>query len=48
MSNPYSAFCEDFYINMRLGSQVALPNQRETVLHYFEQMKKAFPELLRG
>ena len=35
MSNPYSAFCEDFYINMRLGSQMNLPHNRETVLHSF-------------
>jgi hypothetical protein len=47
MSNPYCSFCEDFYINMRLGSQMALPHQRETVLHFFEQIQKAFPNMTR-
>lgn len=47
MSNPYSSFCEDFYINMRLGSQMPLPHQRETVLHFFEQIQKAFPHMTR-
>ncbi|WP_428939287.1 hypothetical protein [Fontivita pretiosa] len=47
MSNPYGSFCEDFYINMRLGSQLALPHQRDTVLHFFEQVQKAFPNMTR-
>jgi hypothetical protein len=47
MSTPYNSFCEDFYINMRLGSQLALPHQRETVLHFFEQVQKAFPNMTR-
>jgi hypothetical protein len=45
--NPYSAFCEDFYINMRLGSQLALPHNRETILHFFETVQKAFPGMTR-
>src|SRR5690606_36232469 len=47
MSNPYASFCEDFYVNMRLGSQMALPHGRETVLHFFEQAQKAFPAMTR-
>jgi hypothetical protein len=47
MPNSYCSFCEDFYINMRLGSQMALPHQRETVLHFFEQIQKAFPNMSR-
>jgi len=47
MPNPYCAFCEDFYVNMRLGSQMSLPHQRETVLHFFEQVQKAFPSMTR-
>lgn len=45
MPNPYAAFCDDFYINMRLGSQMALPSQRETVLHFFEQIQRAYPSM---
>lgn len=47
MGNPYSTFCDDFYINMRLGSQMNLPLQRETLLHYFERMQKGFPDMAR-
>src|SRR3954467_875462 len=47
MSNPFGAFSEDFYINMRLGSQLALPHNRETVLHFFERVQKEFPGLTR-
>jgi hypothetical protein len=47
MSNPYSSFCEDFYVNVRLGSQLNLPHQRETVLHFFERVQKEFPSMTR-
>lgn len=47
MSNPFSAFCEDFCVNMRLGSQMALPHSRETVLHFFERVQKEFPAMTR-
>src|SRR3984957_1384100 len=47
MPHPYSSFCEDFYVNMRLGSQMALPHQRETVLHFFERIQKEIPTLVR-
>jgi hypothetical protein len=30
---------------MNLNTEMELPSGRDTVLHYFEQMKKAFPEL---
>lgn len=47
MSNPFAAFCEDFYVNMRLGSQLQLPHSRETVLHLFERVQKSFPNMTR-
>jgi hypothetical protein len=47
MTHPYSAFCDDFYINMRLGSQLTLPHNRETLLHFFERVQKGFPGLTR-
>jgi hypothetical protein len=36
---------DDFYVNMNLNTELELPSARDTVLHYFEQMKKAFPDL---
>ncbi len=47
MSNPYSSFCEDFYVNMRLGSQLALPSERDTVVHFFDRLQRAFPQMTR-
>lgn len=47
MTNPYASFCDDFYVNMRLGSQMTLPSGRDTVLHFFEQMRRAFPTMSR-
>jgi hypothetical protein len=47
MTHPFSAFCDDFYVNMRLGSQLTLPHQRETLLHFFERVQKGFPNLTR-
>jgi hypothetical protein len=43
--NRYSAEADDFYINLNLNTEMELPTARDTVLHYFEQMKKAFPDL---
>ena len=47
MANSYSAFCQDFYVNMRLGSQLTFPHNRETVLHLFERVQKSFPGMTR-
>jgi hypothetical protein len=47
MAVPFASFCDDFYVNMRLGSQLSLPHSRETVLHYFERVQKEFPEMSR-
>jgi hypothetical protein len=47
MNSPYSSFCQDFYVNMRLGSQMNLPHGRETVLHFFERVQKEFPQMTR-
>lgn len=43
--NRYSAFCDDFYINMNLGTEMELPSNRETVLHFFEHLQKKYPTM---
>lgn len=45
MSNPYAAFCQDFYVNMRLSTQLTLPHARDTVLHFFERIQKEHPSM---
>lgn len=43
--NRFTCDADDFYVNVNLNTEMELPNNRDTVLHYFEQMRKAFPEL---
>ncbi len=43
--NKYMAECDDFYVNVNLNTEMELPTSRDTVLHFFEQMKKRFPDL---
>lgn len=47
MSNPYASFCQDFYVNLRLNTQLNLPHNRETVLHFFERIGREFPSMLQ-
>ena len=46
MYNPFSAFCDDYYVNMRLSTQLNLPHSRDTVLTFFERIQKDFPSLV--
>jgi len=43
--NQYSSLCDDFYINMNLGTEMELPASRETILHFFERLQKTFPSM---
>ncbi|MGN6506466.1 MAG: hypothetical protein ACTHM6_12980 [Tepidisphaeraceae bacterium] len=47
METDFTTTCDDFYVNLRLGTQMGLPHQRETLLHFFEQIQKGFPEMTR-
>lgn len=47
MGNGFSGICDDFYVNLRLGTHLGLPTQRETLLHFFEQIQKSFPDMTR-
>lgn len=41
----YSTFSDDFYINLNLNTEMDLPSNRETVLHFFEQIQKHYPAM---
>ncbi len=43
--NPYSSLSDDFYVNMNLGTEMELPANRETVLHFFERIQKTYPTM---
>ncbi len=47
MSNPYAQFCDDYAISLRVATQIPLPQQRETLVHFFEQMQKLYPGMTR-
>ncbi len=40
---PYSSICDDFGIYLYLNTEIPLSSQRETVLHYFETIKRHYP-----
>lgn len=41
----FDAVCDDFGVSMYLSSKVELPGNRETVLHFFEGVRKSFPNM---
>src|SRR5205807_10193331 len=41
----YHSYCDDYYVNMNLNTEMDLPTSRETVLHFFEQVKKTYPAM---
>lgn len=43
----WGATCDDFYISHRLYLKLDLTLTRETVLHFFEQIRKEFPQMTK-
>ncbi len=43
--NRFGAYCDDTYLNMHLTTEMDIPQNRESVLHFFEQVQKRFPKL---
>lgn len=43
--NRYTSLCDDFYINMNLSTEMELPANRETILHFFERVQKTYPTM---
>lgn len=43
--NRYGSLCDDFYINLNLSTEMELPSNRETILHFFEQVQKKYPTM---
>ena len=43
----YTQFSEDWYCNLWLNTEMALPTSRETVLGFFERIQKSYPSLSR-
>lgn len=47
MDGAFGALCDEFHITTRLYLKLALPQGRETVLHFFERLQRNFPGLTR-
>jgi len=43
--NKYGAFCDDSYVNMHLTTEMDIPQSRDSLLHFFEQVQRRFPRL---
>jgi hypothetical protein len=41
----YSNLADDFYFNMNLNTEMALPAARETILGFFERVQKTYPTM---
>lgn len=41
----YSSYCDEFYVNMSLNTEMELPRGRDTLLHFFEQLQKHYPTM---
>ncbi len=46
MGDSYSALCDEFYVNMRLGTQMKMATDRATLISFFERMQKIHPRLV--
>ncbi len=47
MSLAFGAHCDDFHVAARLFLKLDLATQRETVLHFFDSVKREFPGMRR-
>lgn len=41
----YADFADDYHVNVNLVTELELPAGRDTLLHFFEQVKKQYPSL---
>ena len=41
----YNAYGDNYYINVNLSTELELPSGRDTLLHFFEQVKKQYPTM---
>ena len=46
MANSYAALCDEFYINMRLGTLMKMAHDRATIVSFFERMQRLYPNMV--
>ena len=45
MGTGFGALCTDFYVNQKLALKMDLPQERETVLHFFDRVRAGYPSM---
>ncbi len=45
MSISFNSLCDDFYVNMTLNTELELPSDRDTILHFFERIQRQYPTM---
>ena len=45
MANNLSSFCDDFYVDLCVNTELELPDERDTVLTFFERIQKQYPAM---
>ena len=45
MATSFGSLCDDFYVNMNLNTELELPTERDTILHFFERIQRQFPAM---
>src|SRR6266702_1423155 len=43
--NPYNSLCDDFGVYVYVNTKMPLPAGRETVLHFFDGLRKTYPQM---
>lgn len=43
--NHYATLADDVYCNVNLSTEMALPQERETILGFFERVQKSYPSM---
>ena len=45
MNNGFGALCDEFYLTCRLFLKLDMPYERETILHFFDRIRKEYPSI---
>jgi len=45
MTHSYGSFCDDFYLDMHVNTELDLPSDRDTILAFFERLQRSWPTM---
>jgi len=41
----FGSFCDDFFVDMQINTELDLPTERDTILSFFERIQRQFPAM---